>query len=441
VLAEGLAEVAAYQPWRLDLLEQDGLNAFQGEDYKGAAGLLERAESADRLSPLGYLYLGDALRQTGDLDAALAAWEVAGPGVGAEEIPKRLLEIHTQAGDIPALTSDLQTLVGLRPADVRLRYRLGLHLAALQPEAALPHLAQAADLDPGLKPAAEQLIASIRTALLEEDPAYTLLESGRGLATLGEWALAAQAFRGAVDAAPEYAEAWAYLGEARQQTVGSRPKTAGAASEAVVVFPEDGLVELEKALDLDPGSLAANTLLALYWQRQGNFETALEYLEKVTALHPDDPALQAQLGSTLALSGDLEAAYQAYRRGVELAPLRSEPWRLLAEFCILHEYSLKEEGLPAARRAASLDPKNPASLDTLGQVVLLLEDFSTARRFFESAITVDPSYAPALVHLGLVYALEGDTQGAYNAWREVGAAAPGTPAAEQAERLIQNYFP
>jgi cytochrome c-type biogenesis protein CcmH/NrfG len=151
--------------------------------------------------------------------------------------------------------------------------------------------------------------------------------------------------------------------------------------------------------------------------------------------------LQAQLGSTLALSGNLEAALRAYRRGVELAPSQAEPWRLLAGFCVLHEYLLREEGLPAARRAAALDPGDPANPDMLGQVLLLLEDFSTAQRFFETAVDLDPGYALARVHLGLVYALQGDTQRAYRAWKAVSAAAPGTPAAEQAERLIKNYFP
>ncbi len=446
VLARGLTDVASYQPWRLELLEQAGLYAFQGGDTKTTLHLLERAASAGLLSQTGYLYLGDAYLHSGDTDAAMAAWEKARLGVGAEEITRRYLEVHLGVGDIPAVAADLQTLVELRPTDVRLRYQLGLHLAALQPESALPHLAQVADLDPALKPGAERLAGSIRTALLAGDPAYTLLESGRALASIGEWALAAEAFRGSIAAEPNYAEAWAYLGEATQQlAVYGSPEiegqTADSGPPSVASLAEYGLAELEKALQLDSNSLPANTLIALYWQRQGRYDLALEYLNRVTALFPDDPTLQAQLGSTLALSSDLEAALKAYRRGVELAPLQAEPWRLLAGFCVLHEYLLKEEGLPAARRAAALDPSDPANLDTLGQALLLLEDFSTSQRFFESALELDSGYAPAQVHLGLVYALQGDTQKAYRAWKSVSASSPGTPAAEQAERLIKNYFP
>lgn len=451
-LAKGLAAVASYQPWRPELWEQAGLYAFQGGDYENALLALRRAESEGRLSPLGSLYLGDAYRQAGDLEAAATAWEAARSGVDAMDLARRWLEIHEGTGDIPAVTSDLQELVALRPADVQLRYRLGLHLAAQQPVDALPHLAQAADLAPSLKPQADYLINSIRTANLAGDPAYLLLESGRALASIGEWALAAEAFRASIAAAPEYAEAWAYLGEAIQQlavsgsagieeqTADDRPLT-GSSSPAGGDHAPQGLTELEKALALDPRSLAANTLMALYWQRQGSYDLALEYLNKAIALYPDNAALQAQMGSTLALSGDLEAALGAYRRGVDLAPLQAEPWRLLAGFSVLHEYLLREEGLPAARRAAALDPKDPANLDMLGQVLLLLEDFSTSQRFFQTAIDLDPGFAPAQVHLGLVYALQGDTRRAYQAWKGVTAGAPGTPAAEQAERLIKNYFP
>jgi len=444
-LAKGLALVAEHQPWRLELLEQAGLYAYQGDDYETAIDLFEQASSYRRLSPLGHLYLGDAYRKTGDTQAAMTSWQMAKPGVSAEEVVRRTLEIHQEAADFQAVITDLQELAALRPADVSVRYRLGLHLAALQPEAALPNLAQVADLNPSLRPQTERLIQAIRSAQLTEDPAFTLLESGRALAVMGEWALAAEAFRGAAAADPKYAEAWAYLGEAKQQLAITVEKenisNATTSNTANAEKLGIGLPELKKALQLDPESLAGNTLMALYWQRQGMYDLALEYLNKVTAQYPNDPALQAQLGSSLALSGDLEAALKAYKRGVELAPRQAEPWRQLAGFCVLHEYLLREEGLPAARRAASIEPSDPANLDMLGQVLLLLEDFSTAQRFFRTALDVNPAYTPAQVHLGLVYALRGDTQQAYQAWKAVSATAPGTPAAEQAERLLLNYFP
>jgi tetratricopeptide (TPR) repeat protein len=272
------------------------------------------------------------------------------------------------------------------------------------------------------------LIDTIRTAGLAGDPAQSLFESGRALASIGEWELAAEAFHQATLARPDFADAWAFLGEARQhvQDYSLNP-----------VPP----AELDKALSLDASSLSANTLMALFYQRHARFDQALEYLHKVTDLYPQNPALQVELGEALALSGDLEAALLAYQRAVDLASGDPAYHRLLAGFCIRHEYRLREIGLPAARQAVLLDPQGPDSLDVLGQVLFILGDLTSAERFYLRALEADPDHTSAHLHLGLAYMLQGERERARQEWSLVLSLAPGTPSADQAERLIKNYFP
>jgi hypothetical protein len=192
--AASLAQVAAYQPWRVDLWQAAGSYAMQGGDLQSAVEHFTRAESRDALTAQGYLSWGDACRQLLDVECALYAWQSAQQaGADPFEVYSRYLEVHQEQGDFQAVLAELQQLAALRPADVRLRYRLGLYTAAAQPEEALAHLAQAADLDPALKPPAEALMESIRSARRADDPAYSLLEAGRGLAAIDEWALAAEA--------------------------------------------------------------------------------------------------------------------------------------------------------------------------------------------------------------------------------------------------------
>lgn len=435
--AASLTQIVEYQPWRVDLWQVAGAYALLGGDAQAAVTYFEGGKSLNALSAAGYLALGDAYRQQLDGQAALQAWGMAlQAGVDPAEIYTRYLAVHRDQGSSQEVTADLQALAVLRPADVQLRYTLGLYLAAQQPQEALPHLAQAADLDPGLKPRADALMSSIRAANRADDPAYTLLEAGRALAALGEWARAAEAFQRAVDQRavdqrPQFAEAWAYLGEARQHL----PAQIGAAD------PETGLAELQKALEIDPDSLAANTLLALYWQRHGRFEEARPVLRRVSGIYPDNPALLAELGNALAQGGEMEAALSAYQAAVELEPRQADYWRLLAGFSAGYEYRLREVGLPAARRAAALDPDDPANLDMLGQVLLLLQDFANAERTFQRAVQADPGYAPGHVHLGLIYILRDERSRAREKWSYVLELAPGTPAADQAQRLMENYFP
>jgi len=353
---------------------------------------------------------------------------VQGDGIPTDELYTRLLSVHRQQADYPAVLADLKALVDLKPDDAGLQYQLGLVLAALQPEEALLHLSRAAELDPSLAEQTDKLAQNIRIARMKDDPAFTLLEAGRALGALNEWALAAEAFRRASQTRPDYAEAWAYLGEARQQL----PEAQAAG---------DGLAELEHAMKLDPKSLSAHMFLSLYWQRQGQLDRALDYLVKAAALSPDNPALQTEMGHILALQGDLSAAQQAYQQAIELSPQDPTYYRLLAAFSLAHNYQVSQVGLPAARRALLLSPNDPASQDMLGQVLLELGDSASAKRFFEQAILLQPEYAPALLHLGLIYITEENRTAAYEKFTQVLSLAPGTTAADQAQRLLDNYFP
>ena len=427
--ARWLAEAAEGIPWQTDLWEKAGSTALQGGDPQSAAGYYREALSRDRLSPRGRIALGDAYQQMGDLPAAVQEWEAAlRAGGPADEIYARLLPAHRNQGDIPASVSDLQALIAMQPEDASLQYQLGLLLAAQQPEAALEHLAQAADLDPDLAAPAGLLRRSIRAASLKDDPDFTLLEAGRALGSLGEWELAAMAFRQATLNRPDYAEAWAFLGESLQHLPHS---DSGAA----------GLAELKVALELDPRSLSGHIFLALYWQRQRRLDLALEVLRSAAQLYPDTPALQTEIGKTLAMQGNLQAALQAYQEAVNLAPGEARTVRLLVEFSLEHNYQVQEVALPAARRLILMNANDPAALDIMGQVLLNLGDSSNAERYFNRALRIDPQYAPAHLHLGLIYMERGDREAAYDKFNLTLALAPGTPVAEHAQRLLQNYFP
>jgi tetratricopeptide (TPR) repeat protein len=429
--AADLAWIAQFEPWRSGLWEVAGMYALQGENYESAIDYLRRAQGSGVLSAEGYIRLGDAYQQVGDLAAAQASWNSGlQAGAAAGKVAERLLDVHRRQGDYESMIADLQTLAALNPGNAERQYQLGLYLSVRQPEAALAHLAQAAELEPALKPKADALVKGIQAARRADDSAYTLLEAGRALAVLSEWELATLAFQQATQRNPEFADAWAYLGEARQQTI-----------PAGDTLAEQGLAELEKALELEPQSLAANTLLALYWQRRGEYGRALQVMQSLMGIYPDNPALQVEFGRALAQTGDLEAALQAYQRAIDLAPRNAAYWRLLAEFSVRHEYQVRQIALPAARRAAALNPGDPANSDMLGQVLLLLEDLTSAQGAFQRASEADAGYVPAQVHLGLVYMLRGERLEAYNKWTQVLQTAPGAPAADQAKRLLENYFP
>jgi tetratricopeptide (TPR) repeat protein len=429
VMARALAAAAEYMPWQDALWEQAGRYALQAGDPQAAIRYLEHASAIKSLSSSGRTLLGDAYQQAGDNPAAKRAWTAAlQAGSPPEEIYTRLLEVHRRLKDYAGAIQDLQALTSLEPTNAGLRYQLGLLLAAQQPEAALPYLAQAGSLDPSYSASADALSSSIRIASLKSDKAYLLLESGRALGDIDQWNLASEAFHQSILARPDYAEAWAFLGEAMQHQAQGDPA-------------RDGLLELGRALQLDPRSLSAHLFMAFYWQRHGRLDLALDYLKNAATLYPEDPQVQTALGDSLALNGDLPAAFGAYQQAIKLAPNDSTYYRLLAEFSLEHEYEVRTIALPAARQALALAPEDPATLDTLGQVFFLLEDFTSAERYFERALQADERYAPSQLHLGLIYLMNGDRSAAFDKFNLAQTLAPGTATAEHAQRLLQNNFP
>jgi len=424
--SDHLEQAAQHMPQHAELWELAGRQALLAGDAQVAIRNLAQVP-LERLSLQGRLDLGDAYLQTGNLGAAIQVWQsAASAGNASPDLYQRLWQAHLTAGDYLNAIENLRLLTVLQPEQASLRYQLGLLLATQNPEAALPHLVQSAELDSGFKSAAGSLQRSIRSARLAEDPAYLLLAAGRGLASLGEWNLAAEAFRQAIETHQDYAEAWAYLGEARQH---------------VDPGQEAGYPELQRALELDPQSLSAHIFLSLYWQRHERYELAQESLQQAINVDVENPVLHTELGNLTAIQGDLVSALESYQRAIVLAPNDPAFRRYLVNFCLKYEYQLRTVGLQAARQAVILDSGDPANLDAMAQVLIKLDDQVNAERFLQRAIQSDPNFAPAHLHLGLVFLFQGQERRAYQEFNLARSLSEGTATAVQAERLLRSYFP
>jgi tetratricopeptide (TPR) repeat protein len=432
--SQNIQTALEYYMWRSDLMELAGQYAVQGGDSITGIKLLQHAAGYTQLSPASYVALGDGALMQKDPELALQVWELGlRSGGDPYAIYTRMARAHRSQGDYAAAIADLEQAAALRPNNAQIQYQLGLLIATQEPEDALTHLQRAGELDPSLASTTSSIQRNLRTANLAENKAYSLLSSGRTLASLEEWELAAEAFYQATQLQPDYAEPWAYLGEARQHLGGQ---------QNLVQFDEEIYQDLQTALRLDPQSVSANTLMGLYWQRQDRNDMALVYFHGAAALEPNNPAFQLEIGNTLARLGQLGKAKGHYQRAVELAPRDPLYWRALASFSIDNQVEVREVGLPAARQAIILNPEDVTSLDVMGQVFTLLNDSISAERFLYRALQQDPGYAPARLHLGFIYLIGGNnTQAREQLSLAHSLAKPGTSTSVQASRLLQTYFP
>ena len=426
-----LASLAEHLPRRADLWEQAAITAYITGSPEQT---IEYFNQANQLSPEGQLILGDAYTQTGNLEDAVHTWESLiqehGP---SEDGFKRLSEAHLSLANYNRAINTLKELLDIQTQLFNTQYpisltyfNLGILLAAHNPQSAPPYLLQAAELDPQKRSQLRDLAFAIQRALPKNEPTLTLLEAGRQLAQQGLWNYAAHAFQQATQLRPDYVEAWAYLGEAYYH-IETQTK-------------EDALSTLKYALSLDPESLAANTFLALYWQREGDHHQSQEYIQIAASLDENNPTLQIYLGEITALLGNLETAQAFYEKAIQLDPYDATTFQALAEFCLRYNLDSQQIAFPAARQAVLLAPNDPASLDVMGQVLFRSGDYQNAERFYHRALVQDSQFPQAHLHLGILYFLHEDALLAHDQLSKVISLAPGSPSADHAQRLLDEYF-
>jgi tetratricopeptide (TPR) repeat protein len=415
---EILVGLAEENPWWKSLWEMAGEAFYRAGGYYQAIACYQRASELNSLSDPGRVNLGDAYQKLGDYQAAESVWQ------GLELLPEALIkltELYESQGDISAAVEVWEKLLATSDAgeDQEYIFHFALLVAAERPPEALPYLDQSAEKFP----VAADISGAIRESLSSEK-AYQYVTSGQALAAHDYWELAAYAFEQAAILRPDYMEAYLYWGEALQHI----PNPVMDAREI-----------LEKGLALDDQAVLANLFLGLYWQRQGSHDRALEYFQVAETAWPEQPDIYIEQGRSLAALGDLESALDKYHKAIELAPLSDTYYRQLADFCVLYSYQVREVGLPSARIAVQLNDQDPANLDSLGQVILALDDQMNAIQFFLKALDVDPGFAPAYYHLGILYSARDDRQLAVYYLQQAIINAKNPALLDQAERLLSSY--
>lgn len=418
--AEHYSAAALRLPWRADLYELAGHYFYHGREYGQAEASYQKAFERKALSPDGWVAWGDVVYLGGDTQRAAELWNLglAQPDP-SEKLYSRLAEMYRQAKEYAKAAQYLQRYVEAYGGDAPAHYRLGLLLTLSDPGEAISELLRASQLDPQFDPAAQTLRTALNLSVLEETPSMQKVIAGRGLGLVNEWELAHAAFEEAVKLDEENAEAWAWLGEADQQTAG-----------------DEAFSHLERALELDPNSPVVRGLRGLYFQRTGNHRQALAEFQSAAKLEPQNPAWFVSVGDEHAALGNLILALEAYQYAATVAPEDASYWRLLADFCARNGIRIRDVGIPAAQKAVQLTPKDPLALDTLGWALVLDGRYYEADLYLSKALELDPDLASAHFHLALMYLQTEELESMREQLvlaRDLGS--------EEAEALLNQYFP
>jgi len=343
----------------------------------------------DPQNAAGLALLGDLYADQGNLTLAAERYQaslVANPVQASVHVA--LGRVFIRQGQFGPAQAQMALALNDDPTLAEAHFTLALLLAPNDARAARAHLATAA-ANPafaGRVHAFEATLAQMEAARQTSGDAYALATLGAGYLQANEPALARSVLQNAVNLAPSYADAHAYLGHAIWLLGDHR----------------SALAELDTALALDANYAPAHHWRGLLLHSQGRLDEAVVALQRALALQPAEATLCADLGVTYEARRDYAAAEEWLQKAVALAPANASLALRLARFYVEHGLKVRDEGRLAATRATELLPADAEAWELLGWAQYLAGQPAAARPALERAVSLDRDRPGARYRLGMV---------------------------------------
>jgi tetratricopeptide (TPR) repeat protein/tRNA A-37 threonylcarbamoyl transferase component Bud32/TolB-like protein len=198
-------------------------------------------------------------------------------------------------------------------------------------------------------------------------------------------------FEQALKVSPNYAPAYAGLGDAYWQ---------GYESNRGKDWLDKAKTNCEKALATDPKLAAGHTCLGSVYLAHGEYDKALSEIQRAIALDPSDVHTVLVMGDTYDKLKDYAQAEATFKRAISLSPNYWSVYTWAGFFYFGHAKYADAESM--YRKASELAPGNQRPLYNLGAMYLLEGRYQEAIDAFQRSIQLRPTMS-AYGNLGTAY--------------------------------------
>jgi adenylate cyclase len=190
--------------------------------------------------------------------------------------------------------------------------------------------------------------------------------------------------RRAVEIDPEYGRAWALLAIAQANMRYSFGKQ-----------DEDGLVEAERALSLDPGIAEAHCVIARNLFESGRIAEADKEIDVALSLDPDSWEVNREAARILYRQGRMTEAARYFQKAVDIIETDYHAWGMLASaYHALGDQAgverAAENMVSQSERVLAEDPSNASALGIGAGGLAILGQIERAKEWIERALLIEP---------------------------------------------------